>query len=46
MSGPDQPPDPASEADGNLPARLGEERLNAPVIRQGLFGALCTLSSP
>ncbi|MBV9208220.1 MAG: NADH-quinone oxidoreductase subunit C [Actinobacteria bacterium] len=26
------------EADGNLPARLGEERLNAPVVREGLFG--------
>jgi NADH-quinone oxidoreductase subunit C len=29
---------PAAEADGNLPARLGEERLNAPVVRQGMFG--------
>ncbi len=28
----------ASEADGNLPARLGEERLAEPVIRTGLFG--------
>ena len=28
-----------AETDGNLPARLGEERLNAPVIRQGMFGA-------
>jgi NADH-quinone oxidoreductase subunit C len=37
VSGPDEPPPPA-EADGNLPARLGEERLNAPVIRQGMFG--------
>ena len=38
MSGPDQPPDAPAEADGNLPARLGEERLNAPVVRQGMFG--------
>ena len=38
MSGSDQPPDAPAEADGNLPARLGEERLNAPVIRQGMFG--------
>ena len=38
MSGPDQTPDAPAEADGNLPARLGEERLNAPVIRQGMFG--------
>jgi NADH-quinone oxidoreductase subunit C len=37
VSGPDQP-SPSAEADGNLPARLGEERLNAPVIRQGMFG--------
>jgi len=28
----------ASEADGNLPARLGEERLAEPVIRTGMFG--------
>jgi NADH-quinone oxidoreductase subunit C len=27
-----------AEADGNLPARLGEERLNAPVVRRGMFG--------
>jgi len=27
-----------AEADGDLPARLGEERLNAPVVRMGLFG--------
>jgi NADH-quinone oxidoreductase subunit C len=37
VSGPDQPA-PSAEDDGNLPARLGEERLNAPVIRQGMFG--------
>lgn len=28
---------PASE-NGNLPARLGQERLEAPVVREGLFG--------
>jgi NADH-quinone oxidoreductase subunit C len=28
----------AAEADGNLPARLGQERLNAPVVRRGMFG--------
>jgi len=38
VSGPDQPPDAPAETDGNLPARLGEERLNAPVVRQGMFG--------
>ena len=39
MSGPEQPPkEGPGEADANLPARLGEERLNAPVIRQGMFG--------
>ena len=27
-----------AEADGNLPERLGQERLNAPVIRTGMFG--------
>ena len=27
-----------SEADGNLPARLGEERLAEPVVRTGMFG--------
>jgi NADH-quinone oxidoreductase subunit C len=27
-----------AEADGDLPARLGQERLNAPVVRQGMFG--------
>jgi NADH-quinone oxidoreductase subunit C len=30
------------EADGDLPARLGQERLNAPVVRQGMFGAPTT----
>ncbi len=46
MSGPEQPPragsggqaEPPAEADGNLPARLGEERLNEPVVRLGMFG--------
>jgi NADH-quinone oxidoreductase subunit C len=43
VSGPEQPggkgPDePPAEADGNLPARLGEERLNEPVVRHGMFG--------
>jgi NADH-quinone oxidoreductase subunit C len=38
VSGPEQAPDPPAEADGNLPARLGEERLNAPVVRRGMFG--------
>jgi hypothetical protein len=36
-----KPPAAAAEAgvpDGDLPARLGEERLNAPVIRTGMFG--------
>jgi NADH-quinone oxidoreductase subunit C len=31
-----------AEADGDLPARLGEERLNAPVVRQGMFGTRTT----
>jgi NADH-quinone oxidoreductase subunit C len=31
-----------AEADGDLPARLGQERLNAPVVRQGMFGAQTT----
>jgi NADH-quinone oxidoreductase subunit C len=26
------------EANGNLPAKLGEERLSAPVVRTGMFG--------
>src|SRR5215472_15774164 len=29
---------PAADGNGNLPARLGEERLAAPVVRKGLFG--------
>jgi len=29
---------PPAEGDGNLPARLGEERLDAPVVRTGMFG--------
>ena len=36
--GPEPPVAGAAEADGNLPARLGEARLNAPVIRHGMFG--------
>jgi len=31
-------PGSAAEADGNLPARLGEERLAEPVVRTGMFG--------
>ncbi len=31
-----------AEADGDLPARLGQERLNAPVARQGMFGTRTT----
>jgi NADH-quinone oxidoreductase subunit C len=43
-SGAPQGPEPpaaetaAAGGDGNLPARLGQERLNAPVERQGMFG--------
>jgi NADH-quinone oxidoreductase subunit C len=50
VSGPEQPPsagsggqaEPPAEADGNLPARLGEERLSAPVVRRGMFGVTGT----
>jgi NADH-quinone oxidoreductase subunit C len=40
---PQGPPPPAADAaaaggDGDLPVRLGEERLNAPVVRMGMFG--------
>jgi NADH-quinone oxidoreductase subunit C len=38
VSGPEQPPDPAADADGNLPARRGEERLNEQVVGRGMFG--------
>jgi NADH-quinone oxidoreductase subunit C len=31
-----------AEADGDLPARLGQERLNAPIVRQGMFGTSTT----
>jgi NADH-quinone oxidoreductase subunit C len=31
----EQPP---ADGDGNLPAKLGAERLEAPVVRQGMFG--------
>ncbi len=43
-AGPDQtqgaqgPQGPEPEADGMLPAKLGEERLAAPVVRTGMFG--------
>jgi NADH-quinone oxidoreductase subunit C len=30
--------EPPAEDDGNLPARRGEERLEAPVVRTGMFG--------
>ena len=32
------PQPPEAEADSNLPARLGQERLDAPVERMGMFG--------
>jgi NADH-quinone oxidoreductase subunit C len=43
VSGPDQTPDDgpetdSTEADANLPARLGEERLAEPVVGRGMFG--------
>ena len=28
----------SADADANLPARLGEERLSEPVVRMGMFG--------
>jgi NADH-quinone oxidoreductase subunit C len=33
------PGEPPAEENGGLPARLGEQRLAAPVVRQGMFGA-------
>jgi NADH-quinone oxidoreductase subunit C len=36
MSGPSG--EPPAEGNGGLPAQLGEERLAAPVVRQGMFG--------
>jgi NADH-quinone oxidoreductase subunit C len=36
--GPQADGNPSAEANGGLPARLGEERLTAPVIREGMFG--------
>ena len=33
-----EPPTPPADANGNLPAKLGQERLSAPVVREGLFG--------
>jgi NADH-quinone oxidoreductase subunit C len=41
--GSEAPQGPApGEADGKLPAKLGEERLEAPVIRTGMFGVSTT----
>jgi NADH-quinone oxidoreductase subunit C len=37
MSGPSSG-EPTADGNGGLPARLGEERLAAPVVRKGLFG--------
>jgi NADH-quinone oxidoreductase subunit C len=34
--------EPPAEADGGLPAKLGKERLTAPVVRTGMFGATTT----
>ena len=31
--------EPPAEANGGLPAKLGEQRLTAPVVRTGMFGA-------
>jgi NADH-quinone oxidoreductase subunit C len=39
VSEPDQTP---AESNGRLPARLGEERLEEPVVRTGMFGAETT----
>jgi NADH-quinone oxidoreductase subunit C len=36
--GSEGPQGPAPDAEANLPARLGEERLNEPVVRMGMFG--------
>jgi NADH-quinone oxidoreductase subunit C len=36
--GPQGEGNPQAEANGGLPARLGEERLAAPVVREGMFG--------
>ena len=36
--GSEGPQGPAPDAAANLPARLGEERLNEPVVRMGMFG--------
>jgi NADH-quinone oxidoreductase subunit C len=44
VSGPEETPKPSAaevakaEADGDLPARLGEARLDAQVVRMGMFG--------
>ena len=48
MSGPEEPRGtqgqnpPAGEGNGALPARAGEERLAAPVVRTGMFGTQTT----
>jgi NADH-quinone oxidoreductase subunit C len=39
---PQGPVPPAAEADGDLPARAGEERLAEPVVRTGMFGTQTT----
>jgi NADH-quinone oxidoreductase subunit C len=36
--GSEGPQGPSPDADGNLPAKLGQERLEAPVVRTGMFG--------
>ncbi len=36
--GSEAPQGPAPDPAANLPAQLGEQRLNAPVIREGMFG--------
>jgi NADH-quinone oxidoreductase subunit C len=36
--GSEAPQGPAPDPEANLPAQLGEQRLNAPVIREGMFG--------
>jgi NADH-quinone oxidoreductase subunit C len=36
--GPQADGNPPAEANGSLPAKLGSERLTAPVVREGMFG--------
>ena len=38
--------EPEAEAEENLPARLGEERLAEPVVRTGMFGVQGTPDTP